>query len=211
MAIDQRKRLGKLIRKAAKRRQQLAEKQLATGNILNWPKAQQREAASKAPIHECLVPEMLFEYGLGTVLFSRKLGGQWVAVSGFLLDVQCLGVKNAFFSILPIWEYHSLVEKTERSGGPHRTETPAYTRKLIEDTLRYAASLGFAPHPDYRGASTILGDVDGLESREVFTFGHKGKPFYVSGPHETPEDIRRNLAVLESSVGRGNFEFLIRA
>ncbi|MBN1890419.1 MAG: hypothetical protein JW850_20670 [Thermoflexales bacterium] len=39
------------------------------------------------------------------------------------------------------------------------------------------------------------------------TFGKDGKPFYVSGPHDNPEAIMRQLARI---TGEGNYNFLTR-
>ena len=59
--------------------------------------AQEMSLAAHAPIHESLVPASLFEQGIGNLLFSRSLPDGRVALGAFLLDVFCLGVKNAFF------------------------------------------------------------------------------------------------------------------
>ena len=63
---------------------------------------------SNQPIYECLVPDGLFEIGLGNVIVSRKAPKGNIAVSAFVVDVFCLGVKNAFFRILSEFDYDTL-------------------------------------------------------------------------------------------------------
>ena len=70
-----------------------------------WAMALQIATASKAPIHEALVPAKLFEVGIGNLFFSRALPDGHIALGCFLLDVFCLGVKNAFVTIVARDEY----------------------------------------------------------------------------------------------------------
>jgi hypothetical protein len=53
--------------------------------------------ATHAPIRESLVPANLFQQGIGNLLFSRSLPDRRLALGAFLLDVLCLGGKNASF------------------------------------------------------------------------------------------------------------------
>src|SRR5947209_19536193 len=109
MARDERKRQQQLVRKAAKRKQKaLGLKSAASQSTSAMSPARQMQLALTAPIHECLVPEGLFGMGIGEVLFGRKLPNGDVAASLFLLDVYCLGVKNAFFRVFSEYDYRTL-------------------------------------------------------------------------------------------------------
>ena len=44
---------------------------------------------------------------------------------------------------------------------------------------------------------------------ETFPFGRDGKPFYVSGPNDSPTRIRRILDTLVKCVGEGGFDYLV--
>ena len=62
---------------------------------------------------------------------------------------------------------------------------PACVRKLIEGAVNYARALDFEPHRDYRLARKIFGDIKSEDCAVEYTYGHEGKPYYISGPNES--------------------------
>src|ERR1700733_7865777 len=114
---------------------------------------------ARAPIHECFVPASGFEQGLGNLVFSRALPDGHMALSVFLLDTFCLGVKNALFKIGTRLEYDAFLSRVSPSQGLEPTGPPCF-RKLVEGGVAYARGLGFHPHADYAEARQIFGDVD---------------------------------------------------
>ncbi len=180
------------------------------GPGLPRPTAPQMAEAALAPIHQSLVPAKLFEMGLGHMVFSRSLPDGRVAVGAFLLDIFCLGVKDAFCAIIARDEY------ARRLSGWRTTENlqpmqAASFRKLLEGGVAYAHELGFNPHADYALASQIFGDVQATDCTTHFEYGHDGKPFYISGPHETEAQVRAILDHLDRRLGAGRFDYLVVA
>ena len=170
--------------------------------------APQIATAANAPIHEALVPAKLFELGVGNLVFSRLLPDGRIALAGFLLDVFCLGVKNAFVAIAPRVEY-AMRRSRWSSAESLQPMQPACFRKLVEGGVAYAHELGFDPHADYAVASQIFGDVESTDCPTRFEYGHEGKPFYISGPHETATQVRNIVEQLERRLGPGNFDYLV--
>ena len=106
----------------------------------------------------------LFDSGIGYVVVSRFKSDGLVESGVFLLDVFCLGVKNAFFSRLNQSEYESrLVQRVFANGGSQPL-TPACARKFVQDAVAYSQHLGFAPHPDYKKACRVFGGISAAES-----------------------------------------------
>ncbi len=202
MAIDEKKRQKKLAKKKAKRKSVAADRKKA-----EWKFGPSRESMKAAPIHECLVSRDLFEVGMGPVFLSRKMPDGEIALGSFLLDVYCLGVKNAIFTVASEDSYREMVE-----GGPNQgnTETihPACARKLVEESAAYADSLGLKPHKDYAAARKIFGDLDPDACPRTFEFGKDGKPFYIAGPGDTPARVRKIVNHLTKKVGKDNFHFM---
>jgi hypothetical protein len=172
--------------------------------------APQMATAANAPIHECLVPAGLFELGMGNLFFSRSLPDGRIALAGFLLDVFCLGVKNAFFAIVARDEYARRLSARTAAESLQPMQ-PACFRKLVEGGVAYAHDLGFNPHMDYEAARRIFGDVQSTACPTRFEYGHDGKPFYVSGPHETAAQVQAILDQLQRRLGSGNFDYLVLA
>lgn len=170
--------------------------------------APQIAASAHSPIHEALVPAKLFELGMGNLVFSRLLPDGRIAMGAFLLDVFCLGVKNAFVAIVPKVQYAMRRSNWSLSENLQPIE-PACFRKLVEGGVAYAHDLGFSPHEDYAVASQIFGDVQATDCSMSFKYGHDGKPFFISGPHDTDTQVEAILDQLQQRVGTGNFDYLV--
>ena len=95
-----------------------------------------------------------------------------------------------------------------KSAAPMVPADPSYARKLLREAAAWAATLGFTPHRDFAAAERLFGDVDADASDATFTFGREGKPFYMSGPNDTPAQSRQRMAQLTKAVGAGNFDFI---
>ena len=128
----------------------------------------------------------------------------------FLLDVFCLGVKDAgFHQFGSISDYQEdLVDRFFPDGNAVRM-TPEAARKLTEDAISYASGLGFAPSTDYKKASRVFGGITAADCEEQFVFGKDDKPFYIQGPSESPGCVERILRVLEARCGADGFHYTI--
>jgi hypothetical protein len=204
MAIDPRKRQKKLEKQKAKRKEK--HQQLVRQKNVGLA-SQLREAAS-APILHCWASGPIFEQGMGQIILSRKLPNGSIAAAVFLVDVYCLGIKNALTKIVSRNEYNSTLRSPRMRTEEQQLE-PATARKLIEEAVEYARSLGFSPHPDYQQAKILLGDIDPTESSEEFEFGDKGKPHFIAGPYDNPAKCKAILATLERTVGPGNYDYTL--
>jgi hypothetical protein len=194
----------------ARKRQKQANKTTQTEPRKLGSMASQIALAANAPIHECLIPANLFERGIGNLVFSRSLPGGRMTLAMFLLDVFCLGVKDTFFAVVGRDEYDRRLRSWRESESLQRID-PACLRKLVEGGVVYARELGFNPHADYVVVHKIFGDVEAAACPSHFQYGHAGKPFYISGPHETPTQVRTIVDQLQRRLGSGNFEYLVLA
>jgi hypothetical protein len=208
MAIDPRKLQKKRAKKAAKRKAVVAAKKAAGGSGSFLAGGRSIALATGAPIHECLMPEEMFETGMGTVVVSRSLPNGQIGASFFLLDVFCLGVKNAYFLAMSPEEYDYRLGTI----GQNETLTPIHptcARKLVERAEAYARDLGFAPHPDYQLAKRIFADIDAAACPTSFTFGKDGKPFFIAGPNDTPKKVQKILNTLTKRCGPDGFHYMV--
>ena len=193
-----------------RKREKGEKKQTKTRPGANIPRDAERGWARSSPIHECLVPDTLYKKGMGNLAFSRLMPDGRIALGMFLLDLYCLGVKDAFFAILTKYEYDMRIRNWP---GPERLVpmTPACLRKLVEGGVAYARDLGFEPHRDYDEARQIFGDQETASCTEHFEYGREGKPLYISGPNETPARAKAIVEQLRRRKGEGNFHFIIAA
>ncbi len=152
MAIDPRKRQKKLERRKAKQKQQRRELAHRQPQGLSA----QLEQAATAPVLHCCVMANIWESGMGQLLFSRQLRNGDVAVAIFLLDVYCLGVKNAMALIAGRAKYDlDIYGKLARNYTLLR-QKPECARKLVEGAVRYRArSRLFTPRRLPRGEADL--------------------------------------------------------
>jgi hypothetical protein len=154
------------------------------------------------------MPTNLFEAGIGTVLVARRLPSGILGCAWFLVDVFCLGVKDIFYREVSEAELRSRLEALSETQDFVEVE-PSRARRLIRDAAAYAAGLGLPAAKDTPLIEAIFGDVDANACTETFTFGKDGKPFYVSGPSDTPARVRTIRQALEKSCGTGNWDYLV--
>jgi len=198
MAIDPRKRQKKLAKRAkkqkakAKRLRQKAAPRYGIGQI------------SQAPIQDIIIDRNLFDKGLGHVVMSRNLGHGFMALSMFLVDMYCLGVKNAAFLRLTLPDYSDAMVRYEMIQSVDSV-SPACARKLVEGAVNYARELGFPPHKDYLKAHRIFGDIRVEDCDVEFEYGYNGKPMFISGPYDSPAKCKQIINKLTKRLGPDGF------
>jgi hypothetical protein len=144
--------------------------------------------------------------GLVGVVVARRHRPRRVSVCGYLVDVYCLGVKNALGpDVMNDRDLPAFLRRFFRAFGDATAPIEApleLARHLVWGAVDYARGLGFPPHPDFQLTSGHLGTWQ--ETSDI-TFGRDGLPFYVGGPYDNAAAVTRTLT---RSVGDGNFHFI---
>jgi len=142
------------------------------------------------------------------VIIARfKAQGQRVQAGVFLVDVFCLGAKLAVYEDCDREDYRRRIRDHYQSRFPMVSVEPCCARKLVEQAVQYAQSLGLAPHPDYKKAARVFGGVQAAQCAPQFAFGYRGKPFYRRGPRETEARALAIVRHLERRCGPGNYDY----
>lgn len=171
-------------KKLAKKKAKRAGKRAHDGRREDaWMEAVLREAGDW-PIVETLVPDNLWAEGIGNLVIARRTPDGRLAVADFLVDIFCLGVKDAFCEVMSPVDYQALLAGVNRVGRM-KPVPPERFAKLVLDAVEYARRIGFYPHPDYQAAQRLLAGIDASGWTETFEFGKDGKPFYVQGPNDS--------------------------
>ena len=144
--------------------------------------------------------------GFAQVLVARQSRASRVTVTGVLVDVYCLGVKNVI-------EPHTMGEGSlpaHRRTYYQAFEEPALpigieqAQAIVYGAVTYARRLGFEPAPGFTEAADVLGEFVGELPK--IGFGRDGVPFYLGGPRD---DARKVLATLERTQGAGNYHYVL--
>ena len=192
----------------AKQKAKREAKRREINRLKTMSPAERFRRTASAPVLDCLLFGEFEDNGMGQLLFSRELRSGEIATAVFLIDRYCLGIKDAFGRITSRSEYQDIFERCYELGHVVRLDAPT-ARRVVEDAVAYARSLGFEPHPDYFRAAPIFGDVDPALATRMFAFGKDGKPYYIAGPHDSPARVQRIMGQLRERCGEAGFHYLL--
>ena len=153
----------------------------------------------------------LFDAGLGYVVVSRYKADGRVEAGYFLLDVFCLGAKNAdFVRFESHAEFESSLLDPLFAARGRVPMSPGAARRLVEEAVRYASALGLAPHPDYKASCRVFGGIVAEENAaEQFVFGKDGRPLFIPGPNDSAERSARIMRRIEARCGGDGFDYAV--
>ena len=150
----------------------------------------------KLPIHSCYIGENWKNVGITYIFIAKTLPSRKLVIGMYLVDIWCLGVKDAELRMNMDESYfHSVVTRG-------RTKPIEYedARSIIFGGLAYAHNLDFAPHPDWHRAKALVEPDRSFEAK--YTFGRDGSPFYCAGPYDVAEkNVREIVRKVEKAGG----------
>ncbi len=189
--------------KANRRKAIVAEKRKL--ELLNDTLTARVLRAAQAPIQHCLIPETLFDRGIGTVILARGISTYHLTLGIFLVDTWCLGIKDTCFRPMDAEAFETIIAQLDDTS-PMASVDPSYARKLLRDAAAWAASIGFAPHRDFAAIERLFGDVKADACDATFQFGREGRPLYVQGPGGSPAQVRLRFGGLGQALSIGKPE-----
>jgi hypothetical protein len=165
-----------------------------------------RQKARSLPIYECRVNKNWKEFGMATVLVTRKHTNGNFTSGIYLVDILCLGVKDTTFQFnLKPDEYEEYVNHFMSRDD---TEVIDYTlaHNIIYAGIEFSEEFEFKPHRDFVSTTQYIleEDSDDIEVIEI-ECGKDGKPTYVVGPNDSEQKIINIITQLERTAGIDNF------
>ncbi len=200
--------LAKKARKAERKAQEKARKTrietFHTGEV-------NISQASNWKLDKCWINEDWQDHkSLNQLIITRRSGAGYIAAALFLIDLGCLGIKNADTrGFADEFQFRNeLLEHVEETQDLQLCSVD-FAAKMVYNAMAYARGLGFEPHKDARKAIRFLHDAQPENCADVIPLGGEdGKPFYVNGPFD---DETKILRTLDRTVGEGNYDFVMMA
>ena len=161
------------------------------------------------PIMGCWIMEGWRDIGLTPVVVAREQEPGRVMFGVYLVDLYCLGVKDAFTKAdFSLARFESELPML-CSGKPEECSVEL-AHEVIYGALEFAAELGFQPYPDFKAllADIMLDPPDAHPRVDKVVFGKDGKPFFVSGPYDDQYKIASVLEKQNRTAGDGKFNYL---
>ena len=168
------------------------------------PEAQIRGRARNLPVGKCYVNKNWREAQMASVLVSRKHVNGNVTFGFFLVDLNLLGVKDCVFAF-----NESPREMEERVHNPYVEFVEcdyALAHNIIYEGIAFADDFGFEPVKDFTktGVYILEEDSDDIPAMDI-PLGRDGVPVVFVSPDR---DMRREIAILEKTAGKGNFHII---
>ncbi len=165
--------------------------------------------AREYPILGCWVMEGWQQEGITPVVVARQQESDKVVFTVCLVDLYCLGIKDAYANTdISLRKFHSEL-KNMCSGAPEPCSIEL-AHEIIYGGMEYAERYGFKPHLDFTAqfCDQILDPSDTHPRTNNVVFGKDDKPFFVSGPYDDERRISSVISTLTRTAGKGNFDYL---
>ncbi len=94
------------------------------------------------------------------------------------------------------------------ASAPFDSVDPAYARSCCAMPWPMPRTLGLEPHPDFAHVELLFGDISADDSDGEFQFGAAENHAYITGPSDSPTQIRQRLKRLRRRLGEGGFDFV---
>ncbi len=200
MAKRQDKRRAKSAAKAKKR--ELRKRKQAALRASRDP----IQGAHRLPLVGCFVNRGWRERHMASLIVFRDRGRGQLVVASALVDLGCLGVKDAWVRTdMDFSEYERARRRLHSLDDPGEPCDVELAVALLLAGKTYADELGFAPHLEWERVLQVLGPPgEGAVLPEI-PCGEDGKPLYIAGPDD---DIRSILQHLERRLGLDGFNFI---
>jgi hypothetical protein len=140
------------------------------------------QPVEKWPIVGAFIGAEIWEDRIGYLTIARREPGGEIVFAAFLVDLECLGVKNALWDSGAQEDFEALIRDLGQTQTM-RTIEAAYLVKIVKGAVECAQDFGFPAHPDYQQASKLFAGIDPSTCREEVSFGSRpGEPRYIRGP-----------------------------
>ncbi len=167
------------------------------------------ETASELPFVGCWRHRGWKEHGITGLLLARAQDEEHVIYAVYLVDLFCLGIKDAFVRT-KISRRALKHHVSELFNGEEEPCDIVFAHQLIYSAIDYARKYGFEPHPDFyrEGADKLLEPRGTYPEPYEIEFGKDGKPLYVAGPYDSELFARHVVETLQRTAPEG-FDYVV--
>ena len=184
--------------------------QAPRGSLWSYAGQIQRiQHADDYPVEACYLNTDWKERGLARIVVTRRQQNGRAMVGVFLVNIFCLGLKNAFCieGLTTRQIEDEILPRCYQDEEPTRIGIN-YAKEIVYGAVDYARSLGFEPHADFELSRHVLGTEELSRTRGLQFGGPRGKPLYIAGPDD---DAPAVLKKLREKLGEDGFEFITPA
>ncbi|MDR1758105.1 MAG: hypothetical protein LBR51_03995 [Bacteroidales bacterium] len=179
--------------------------------VLLSPENYIRQKSRALPIVKCVVNKGWEEDGIASILIVRQHSNGNFTFCSYLVDKDCLGVKDTMYFFNEPQE--TLDEYEKQITSNYKVEEISYdlAHNIIFASIEFAEEYGFKPHRDFTSVTQYFleEDTDDIPLIEIHCGNENGEPVYVNNGYETPALQNKIVNQLERSAGKGHYEVYI--
>lgn len=167
-----------------------------------------RQKARTLEIWECWVNTDWKKTNMATVIIARKHSNENVTVGLYLVDLNCLGIKDSYFRFNnTTYEYSELLQKVSTGLEMQKTNYNL-AHNIVYAGLEFAAEYGFKPAKVFTNTTKYILEEDDekIELIEI-ECGMNGKPAYMRGPDDTDAMVKKVIAQLKNTGGEDSYYY----
>jgi hypothetical protein len=190
----------------------MAYKNKGKVNQMLSPENYIRKKSRSLPIYECWINDGWKDSGMVNIVIARIHSNENITFCIYLVDLLCLGIKDTGYKFnVTETEYRDFLEKYQDRMEAERIDY-VLAHNIILAAVEFAEEYGFKPHKDFTSVTEFMleEDNDDIELIEI-ECGRNGKPLYVQGPYDDLAKANKIIKQLESTAGKGNFQFIQEA
>lgn len=165
-----------------------------------------KEKARTLEIGSCFINEDYEESGLGHIVVTRLHKGGRKTIGVYMVDIFCLGVKDAFFRTrMEEADYEDMLLTTKNR---YRMKEIPYeeAHNLIYGAIEFASEAGIDPCPEFSLAKYVLEeDTEAIPLIE-YEFGKDGKHFLIA---RDQNEADKYLPILRENLG-SDFHYIVQ-
>lgn len=171
------------------------------------PERFMREKVRGLEVGTCYVSDDIWKEGIGVVVVTRLHKGGKRTVGFFLIDVFCLGVKDAGYRVrMDDSECDSFMERFDEMQMREASYEEAHN--IVYGALSFAEEAGIGPCKDFALAKYVLEeDTDDIPLIE-YQFGKDGMHYLFAN---SQLEASRYLPLMSKNLGDGNYRYVISA
>lgn len=191
------------------RRKSFTERKVAEARRDLARKAQKLLRCDDWPLRECLINETWVEAQMASIVIARDRPDGTLAGGMCLVDLGCLGVKEAYTRASMSWGVYTHMRRAVEDldhGGTVDCD-PALALKIIEAARDFGQGLGFEQAKEtplllalFKGYSAEASDIE-------VECGTDGVPNYIQGPGDDSEAILKHL---NETLGQDGYILTVR-
>ena len=170
------------------------------------PEQYVREKARTLEIGDCFINDGYDECGLGNIIVTRLHKGGRKTIGVYLVDMFCLGVKDAFYRLrMDDIEYDGFIQTI---SSKYHLNKISYNEahNLIYGAIEFADEAGIAPCKDFALAKYILEEDTEAVPLIEYEYGKDGKHLLIVG---SKKEADRYLPALMANLG-SDFNYIIK-